>query len=82
MREHFSLCEATYTVQRAPVLMRKFCIKYSQSHPEHETVRLAMARIKSREDFEQVLLDHYAGEAADRDGQYVPREVHRSQEEC
>ena len=78
MREHYSLCEQTYTPTRAPLLMRKFCIKYSQSHPDHETVRLAMARIRSREDFEQVLDRHYC---KDGPGQYVPRECHRSQQE-
>lgn len=79
MRDHFALCEQTYTATRAPVLMRKYCIKYSQSHPDHEVVRLAMARIKSREEFEQVLEHHYRD---DRPGRYVPREVHRSQQEC
>lgn len=78
MREHYSLCEQTYGPTRGPLLMRKFCIKYSQSHPNHESVRLAMARIRSREDFEQVLDDHYR---QDGPGQYVPRECHRSQQE-
>lgn len=79
MREHFALCEQTYTPTRAPLLMRKFCIKYSQSHPNHELVRKAIARIKTREEFEQVLNEHYS---EDGPGQYVPREIHRSQEEC
>ena len=79
MREHFALCEQTYTPARAPLLMRKFCIKYSQSHPNHEQVRGAIARIKTREEFEQVLQEHYS---EDGPGQYVPREVHRSQSEC
>lgn len=79
MREHFELCEQTYSPQRAPRLMRKFCIKYSHSHPQHQEVRLAMTRISSREAFEQVL-DRYYGQ--DGPGQYVPRDVHRSQKEC
>ncbi|MCG8653941.1 MAG: tRNA-dihydrouridine synthase family protein [Pirellulales bacterium] len=79
MREHFDLCEQTYTPQRAPLLMRKFCIKYSQSHPEHETVRLALVRLKTREEFEEVLAKHYQ---PDGPGQYVPSEVHKSQAEC
>ena len=37
------------------LLMRKFCIKYSQSHPDHEQVRSVMTRIRSREEFEQVI---------------------------
>jgi nifR3 family TIM-barrel protein len=78
MREHFDLCEATYPPNRAPVLMRKFCIKYSHSHPNHEQVRGAWVRLKSREDFEGVLREHYA---ADAPGRYVPREAHGSQKE-
>ncbi|MEC7409343.1 MAG: tRNA-dihydrouridine synthase [Planctomycetota bacterium] len=78
MREHFSLCESTYPENRAPLLMRKFCIKYSQSHPDHESVRLSMARIRSREDFEAVLSEHYS---QDRAGTYIDREIHKSQEE-
>ncbi|NND97223.1 MAG: tRNA-dihydrouridine synthase family protein [Pirellulaceae bacterium] len=79
MREHFSLCEQTYTPERAPLLMRKFCIKYSQSHCEHESVRLRFAKIKSRADFEAVLSEFYAHDGA---GRYVPRECHGSQKEC
>tara|TARA_R110002049_G_scaffold185580_3_gene353795 strand:- start:17225 stop:18331 length:1107 start_codon:yes stop_codon:yes gene_type:complete len=79
MRDHFELCETTYTVDRAPMLMRKFCIKYSQSHPDHEAVRLAFARIKTRDEFDDAIGRHYA---VDGPGRYVPREVHGSQEEC
>ena len=78
MREHFALCEETYTPQRAPVLMRKFCIKYSQCHPEHETVRRSLAKMRSRDEFETVLRQHYH---PDGPGQYIPTDVHRSQEE-
>ncbi len=78
MREHFALCQQTYTAERAPLLMRKFCIKYSQSHPDHETVRVAMARMKTKEEFDHLLHLHYGN---DGPGQYVPREVHRSQQE-
>tara|TARA_R110002072_G_scaffold121588_1_gene255455 strand:- start:966 stop:2108 length:1143 start_codon:yes stop_codon:yes gene_type:complete len=79
MRDHFALCEETYTVQRAPLLMRKFCIKYSQSHPNYREVRMAFTRLRSREEFEAALEQHYS---VDGPGQYVPRELHGSQEEC
>jgi nifR3 family TIM-barrel protein len=79
MREHFSLCEKTYTQQRGPLLMRKFCIKYSQSHPGYETVRLGFTKMRTREDFEAVLTEHYS---VDGPGRYIPRECHGSQEEC
>ncbi|MFG0267516.1 MAG: tRNA dihydrouridine synthase [Rhodopirellula sp. JB055] len=79
MREHFALCEETYTVQRAPLLMRKFCIKYSQSHPSYRDVRMSFTRLRTREEFEAALEQHYS---VDGPGQYVPRELHGSQEEC
>ncbi|TWU03132.1 putative tRNA-dihydrouridine synthase [Neorhodopirellula pilleata] len=78
MREHFTLCEQTYTVDRAPLLMRKFCIKYSQCHPDYENVRLAFARLRTRDEFESALAEHYA---IDGPGRFVPRELHGSQEE-
>ena len=79
MRDHFQLCERTYSPEKAPLLMRKFCIKYSQSHPEYEEVRHAFVRLKTREEFEDALQRHYGD---DGPGRYVPREVHGSQEEC
>jgi nifR3 family TIM-barrel protein len=78
LREHFRLCEQTYGEKRAPLLMRKFAIKYSQSHPQYESVRLMMARIRSRDEFELALKEHYA---EDGPGRMVPRECHGSQEE-
>ncbi len=79
MREHFALCELTYSPERAPLLMRKFCIKYSQSHPDFEQIRLAITKIRTRDEFEEILAEYYG---KDGPGRYVPREVHGSQEEC
>ncbi len=79
MREHYALCERTYTPERTPLLMRKFCIKYAQSHPDYETVRRSMTGIRSREAFEAALELHYRSEGP---GRYVPRDVHDSQKEC
>jgi nifR3 family TIM-barrel protein len=78
MREHFSLCEQTYSIAKAPYLMRKFCIKYSQSHPAHEQVRIECTRIRTRDEFEAILQRHYVGNGG---GRYVPRELHGSQAE-
>jgi tRNA-dihydrouridine synthase len=78
MRTHYDLCERTYSPERAPFLMRKFCIKYSQSHPSHDAIKLEMTRMRSRLEFEQVLQHHYQ---VDGPGRYVPRDLHRSQEE-
>ena len=79
IREHFDLCEKTYSTDRAPLLMRKFCIKYSQCHPNHETVRASFVRIRTRDDFESALAEHYE---TDGPGRAIPREAHGSQEEC
>jgi tRNA-dihydrouridine synthase B len=79
MRQHYTLCEQTYQPARAPIVMRKFCIKYSQSHPNHEAVRQSLVKMRSREDFESALELHY-GE--DGPGRYVPRDAHGSQAEC
>lgn len=78
IREHFDLCEQTYGTSRAPLLMRKFCIKYSQSHPQHETVRAAFVRLKTKEELESVLETYYR---SDGPGRYVPREAHGSEKE-
>ncbi len=48
MREHFALCEQTYTPARAPVVMRKFCIKYCQSHPDHDRCDSRLVKMRSR----------------------------------
>lgn len=78
IRHHYHLCQQTYGEKRAAVMMRKFCIKYSASHPEHETVRQQLVRISSLEEVEAVLQQFYATDAP---GRYVPREVHGSQQE-
>ncbi|TWT79303.1 putative tRNA-dihydrouridine synthase [Planctomycetes bacterium CA13] len=78
MREHFSLSEQTYSPERAPMIMRKFYIKYSQNHPEHEIIRAMFTKLRSREEFEAVLDKHYP---ADRPGRYVPNDLYRAQSE-
>ncbi len=78
IREHYRLCQQTYGEKRSAIMMRKFCIKYSASHPEHDTVRQQLIRVASLADVESVLQTHYAPDAL---GRYVPREVHGSQQE-
>ena len=79
LRQHFELCAESYGEQRAPLLMRKFCIKYTASHSDTDTVRAAFTKMRTREAFDQVLRDHYL---EDGPGQYPPAEIHRSQSEC
>ena len=78
IREHYRLCQQTYGEKRSSIMMRKFCIKYSASHPDHEAVRQGLIRVASLDEVEAVLNQHYND---DRPGRYVPREVHGSQEE-
>ncbi|TWU35314.1 putative tRNA-dihydrouridine synthase [Novipirellula aureliae] len=78
MREHFTLCEQTYSLERAPMLMRKFYIKYSQNHPQHETVRLEFGKLRTRDQFEAVLEKHYS---PDGPGCYIPTHYYRAQAE-
>ena len=78
IREHYRLCQQTYGEKRSSIMMRKFCIKYSASHPDHEAIRQGLMRVASLAEVEAVLTQHYND---DRPGRYVPREVHGSQEE-
>lgn len=78
MNSHFDLCEQTYSVERAPKLMRKFCIKYTANHPDHQSIRSLFTRIQTREHFDKVIDEHYD----DRDGVYPDPAIHQSQGEC
>ena len=55
MREHYRLAEELYGPERCGTIMRKFGIKYSALHPQHEQVRLEFALIKSQAEWHQVL---------------------------
>ena len=77
MNDHFDLCEQSYGVDRAPRLMRKFCIKYTANHPDHAEIRSLFTRIKTRDDFDNVVAEHYD----DRPGVHVDPAVHRGQGE-
>ncbi len=78
IQEHVDLCERTYTPERALLLMRKHCIKYSQSHPNHEAVRHELARVRERAEFDAALQRHYG---TDGPGRYVPEDYHRKEAE-
>ena len=76
MREHWDLAERLYGSDRVGVMMRKFGIKYSASHPNYIAVRTDFAKIRDRADWNAVLEKHYA---EDQHGVYPPPEVHRVQ---
>jgi len=76
MREHWDLAERLYGSDRVGVMMRKFGIKYSASHPCYIAVRTDFAKIRDQADWNAVLEKHY-GE--DQPGVHPPPEVHRVQ---
>ena len=75
--QHYDLCERTYGEDRAAKLMRKFCIKYSASHPDQQQVRTKYVKMKTRAEFELILATHYD----DRPGIAIDPAIHGSQEE-
>ena len=77
--EHYRLAESLYGEQRCGTLMRKFGIKYSALHPDHESVRTAFVKVRSREDWEEVLRVNYA---EDRPGCYPEGRLHRAMGSC
>lgn len=62
--EHFRRVEWLYGSRRAPVLMRKFAIKYARLHPEFPAVRAAMVAIRTDEDLRRVLHRWYPDDRA------------------
>ena len=48
IREHYRLAEELYGAERCLPDMRKFGIKYSQLHPQHDEVRDDFCSVASR----------------------------------
>jgi len=61
--EHYSLAEELYNPQRCVTTMRKFGIKYSQLHPQHEQVRADFATVKQPGAWRDVLEKWYSTDA-------------------
>jgi tRNA-dihydrouridine synthase B len=64
IREHYRLAEELYEPKRCGTMMRKFGIKYSALHPNHNEVRTSFSRVASREDWKAVLDDWYSDDLA------------------
>ncbi len=77
--EHYDLVERLYGAKHAPYKMRGTAIKYSARHPQHETVRAALVKVRSRQEWEDVLRGYYA---VDQPGRRVGAETHGAQQEC
>ncbi|MEQ8791342.1 MAG: tRNA-dihydrouridine synthase [Pirellulaceae bacterium] len=76
--EHFRLADELYGEKRCGTVMRKFGIKYSALHPQHDDVRQAFVKVRCRADWQAVLAQHYA---EDLPGVHPPREIHIGQGE-
>jgi len=61
--EHYSLAEELYGESKCVPTMRKFGIKYSQLHPQHEEVRTAFCAVKQPGAWREVLTEWYSVDA-------------------
>lgn len=76
IQEHYNLAESLYGETRVGTLMRKFGIKYSILHPDHEEVRAAFVKVKQREQWESVLAKFYS---EDLPGVHPNGRMHKAQ---
>ncbi|MEO0530642.1 MAG: tRNA-dihydrouridine synthase, partial [Planctomycetota bacterium] len=58
--EHYRLAEQVYGPERCLPDMRKFAIKYSQMHPQHEEVRADLVGVRKPGEWREVLDRWYA----------------------
>jgi nifR3 family TIM-barrel protein len=58
--EHFRLAEQIYGPDRAGSLMRKFGIKYANSHPQQPELREAYGQVRNFADWQALLARYYA----------------------
>lgn len=73
--EHFHLSAQLHGEKRASMMMRKFGIKFAAHHPRGHTVKQAFIAVRSLDDWQQVLKDHYAidgtGQAIDNESSHT-----------
>jgi len=79
IREHYILAESLYGESRVGALMRKFGIKYSILHPQHEAVRADFVKVKDRQQWETVLQEWYS---EDLPGVHPNGRMHKAQSSC
>lgn len=79
IREHYVLAESLYGESRVGALMRKFGIKYSILHPQHQEVRAAFVKVKDRREWESVLAQWYTENLP---GVHPNGRMHKAQSSC
>ena len=75
IEEHYRLTDQLYG-DKGPTHMRKFGIKYSAHHPQHEAVREALAQVRTSEQWQAVLAEYYA---CDGPGRRPGAQIHKAQ---
>lgn len=79
IHEHYRLAQQIYGEDRCGIQMRKFGIKYSALHPNHEEVRAAYIKVRGYDDWTGVLKKWYA---EDLPGKYPGPDIHKAQGSC
>ena len=79
MTEHFRLAHELYGEKRVGQLMRKFGIKYSILHPNHDSVRAEFVKVRTPADWETAL-DRWYGD--DGPGIHPDGKMHKAQGSC
>lgn len=79
IREHFRLAAEVYPENRVGPIMRKFGIKYSILHPDHEQVRKDFVKVRDGQQWEEVLNKWYS---EDLPGVHPDGRMHKAQSSC
>ena len=79
IREHFRLAAEVYPASRVGPNMRKFGIKYSILHPQHDQVRADFVKIRDQQQWEAVLDKWYS---EDLPGLHPDGRMHKAQGSC
>lgn len=64
LEQHFALACATYGAETAPLLLRKFGVRYSELHPQAREVKMAFLAVRSADEW-RAMLDRWYDPAAD-----------------
>lgn len=79
IREHYELAESLYGENRVGPLMRKFGIKYCMNHPDHKLVRADFVKVRTRQQWLDVLDKWFATDAP---GIHPDGTWHKAQGSC
>lgn len=72
LEEHHALTLEIHNPEKSVSRMRRFAIYYSRLHPNHQQVRTAFTKVRTLDDWNSMLRDHYND---DRPGQHPPVDV-------